>query len=243
MKRLIFTSLLTIICMTSIAQDYKRSSRLLAATALPRHGEAGNYRTEFIERFTYEGNEKTYDKKHDEMPAQPPRHRHLFLADPSFETPFGFSYEDQNGNTSLVYLEQNVKYAKGKDKIKVTSRKMPVDEAVYDSIQRLHMLAVYTAVYMDTDHTRLDGTSLHFIWRDFFGDKYATDHDSLNKTGKTLGGTFLGICDALGKDDRDALYALIPTVHELLAHYRTLVPPDVTIDEWELDTTNRKKKR
>ena len=274
MKRLLFTSLLAIVCMVALAQPikYKRTSRLLATTALPRQ-TTKDYRLRFIERFTYEGNEEAkrwytnyyrprnlksktskqrekrqkkldvYLEKRDEMLAKLPKHGHLFLADPSFNPPYGFSYEDHDGTTSLVYLEQNVKYAKGKGKIKVTSKKMPVVEAVYDSIQRLHMLAVYTAIYMDTDHTRLDGTSLHFIWRDFFGDKYATDHDSEDATAKTLGKTFLAICDALAKNDRDALYALMPTVHELLAHYRTLVLPDMTLDEWELDETQRKKNK
>ena len=272
MKRFILTLALAVVCMMAEAQPvtYKRTSRLLAATALP-HQRIQDYRLRFIERFTYEGNEEAkrwytnyyrprnlsattpkqrekkglileaYEEKRDEMLTQLPLHRHLFLADPSFNPPYGFSYEDHDGTTCLVYLEQNLKYAKGKDKIKVTSRKMPVDEAVYDSIQRLHMLAVYTAVYMDTDHTRLDGTSLHFIWRDYFGDKYATDHDSENATAKTLGKTFLAICDALAKNDRDALYALMPTVHELLAHYRTLILPDMTLDEWELDETQRKR--
>ena len=276
MKRLLFILWLTIVSMVALAQNnapftYKRTSRLLATTALP-HQRTQDYRLRFIERFTYEGNEEAkrwytnyyrprnlgantlkqrekklkileaYEEIRDKMLAQLPLHRHLFLADPSFNPPYGFSYEDHDGTTSLVYLEQNLKYAKGKDKIKITSRKMPVDEAVYDSIQRLHMLAVYTAIYMDTDHTRLDGTSLHFIWRDYFGDKYATDHDSENTTAKTLGKTFLAICDALAKNDRDALYALMPTVHELLAHYRTLVLPDMTLDEWELDETQRKRK-
>lgn len=275
MKKLFFISWLAIVSMVALAQDntpvtYKRTSRLLATTALPRQ-RTQDYRLRFIERFTYEGNEEAkrwytnyyrprnlgantpkqrekkgkileaYEEKRDEMLTQLPLHRHLFLADPSFNPPYGFSYEDHDSITSLVYLEQNLKYAKGKDKIKVISRKMPVDEAVYDSIQRLHMLAVYTAIYMDTDHARLDGTSLHFIWRDYFGDKYATDHDSENTTAKTLGKTFLAICDALAKNDRDALYALMPTVHELLAHYRTLVLPDMTLDEWELDATQRKK--
>jgi hypothetical protein len=30
------------------------------------------------------------------------------------------------------------------------------------------------------------------------------------------------------------------TVHELLAHYRTLLLPDVPIDDWDLDATIRK---
>ena len=154
MKRFILSLALAVVCMMAEAQPvtYKRTSRLLAATALP-HQRTQDYRLRFIERFTYEGNEEAkrwytnyyrprnlsattpkqrekkglileaYEEKRDEMLTQLPLHRHLFLADPSFNPPYGFSYEDHDGTTSLVYLEQNLKYAKGKDKIKVTSRK------------------------------------------------------------------------------------------------------------------------
>ena len=168
-----------------------------------------------------------------------PCYRHLFIARPSFAPSFGFSYSPKD--TALVYLEQRWDGSKKKSK-KVTfhTHKMKVSEAIYDSIQSLHKLAVYTSAQFDPDYTTLDGTSYHFIWGTTSGDKYARSSDNGSSTCKQLQSTFNNICTALRTDDYNLLNSLMPTVHELLAHYRTLLMPDVPIDDWDLDATIRK---
>ena len=49
------------------------------------------------------------------------------------------------------------------------------------------------------------------------------------------------ICLALRADNLDQLQSLMPTIHKLLAHYRTLLLPDVPIDDWDLDASARKR--
>lgn len=182
---------------------------------------------------------EAYEKKEEDMKKVYPCHNHLFLVNPSFNAPYGFSYDVQD--TVLVYLRM-AKRAPTMEKTRITATKMKVDVAVYDSIQMLHMLAVYTAVPMDPAFTQLDGERYHFIWRDWLGDRYARSHDSETPTGKMLQGTFRLICEAVGNNDSKRLQALMPTVHELLAHYRTLLLPDVIVDGWELDAVSRTKK-
>lgn len=177
-----------------------------------------------------------YEKKEEEMKKLHPCHNFIFLVDPSFSTPYGFSYDAQD--TALVYLRMT-KRAPTMEKTQMTSTKLKVDVAVYDSIQMLHMLAVYTAVPMNPDFTQLDGERYHFIWREWLGDRYARSHDSETPTGKHLQGTFRLICEAVGNKDSKRLQTLMPTVHELLAHYRTLLLPDVIVDGWELDKNNK----
>ena len=180
-----------------------------------------------------------YEKEWDKMTDSLPHHRHLFIARPSFSSPFGLSYSPKD--TALVYLEQRWDGNKKKGK-KATfhSHKMLVTEAIYDSIQCLHKLAVYTSAQFDPDYTTLDGTSYHFIWGTTSGDKYARSSDNGSSTCKQLQSTFNNICTALRTDDYNLLNSLMPTVHELLAHYRTLLLPDVPIDDWDLDATIRK---
>lgn len=180
-----------------------------------------------------------YEKKRDKMEEQLPCYGHLFLARPSFTPPYGFSYSPKD--TALVYLEQQWNGSKKRKNKKVTlhAHKMKVSEAIYDSIQCLHKLAVYTSAQFDADYTMLDGTRFHFIWHAFDGDKYAISSDNGSGTCKRLQKTFETICTALKDDDPDQLQSLMPTVHELLAHYRTLLLPDVPIDDWDLDATRK----
>jgi len=248
--------------------EIKRTDRLLTASGLPRYSKGENMNTRFVESFRYAGDEEArrwwtdyykptihysntekgrkkrdkindaYNKKWDEMTQQLPRYYDLFIARPSFSPPYGFSYS--NKDTALVYMEQKWNVGKKKDKkITMTTHKMKVDVAVYDSIQCLHKLAVYTSAQFDPDYTTLDGTSYHFIWGTFSGDKYAISSDNGSRTCKRLLKTFNDICLAVRNNDYEGLYAHIPTVHELLAYYRTLLLPDVPIDEWDLDASVR----
>ena len=140
-------------------------------------------------------------------------------------------------------------------KSKVKSYKMKVDVATYDSIQRLHLLAVYTAVHMDPtpnsslidtyvvrdpnkpipvmpsffDHRTMD---FHFVWGLPTGDLYARSHNSESPTAKKLIETFYGICGSMAHQDNETLQSLMPTVNELLTHYRSLLLPGVVVEEW-----------
>lgn len=253
--------------------EIKRTDRLLTASGLPRYRKGKEISTPFIEAFRYGMSQEAkrwwtgyyepnipyastkkerkkreeaydaYEKKRDKMEEQLPCYGHLFLARPSFTPPYGFSYSPKD--TALVYLEQQWNGSKKRKNKKVTlhAHKMKVSEAIYDSIQCLHKLAVYTSVQFDADYTMLDGTRFHFIWHAFDGDKYAISSDNGSGTCKRLQKTFETICTALKDDDPDQLQSLMPTVHELLAHYRTLLLPDVPIDDWDLDATARHRKK
>ncbi len=250
-----------------------RTDRLLTASGLPHYRKGKDINTPFIEAFRYgmsqeakrwrtgyyepnipyvsteKGRKKreeaydAYEKKRDKMEEQLPCYGHLFLARPSFTPPYGFSYSPKD--TAFVYLEQQWNGSKKRKNKKVTlyAHKMKVSEAIYDSIQSLHKLAVYTSVQFDPDYTMLDGTRYHFIWSSFPGDKYAISSDNGSPTCKQLQKTFENICVALRTDNSDQLQSLMPTVHELLAHYRTLLLPDVPIDDWDLDATARHRKK
>ena len=253
--------------------EIKRTDRLLTASGLPRYRKGKEISTPFIEAFRYGMSQEAkrwwtgyyepnipyastkkerkkreeaydaYEKKRDKMEEQLPCYGHLFLARPSFTPPYGFSYSPKD--TALVYLEQQWNGSKKRKNKKVTlhAHKMKVSEAIYDSIQCLHKLAVYTSAQFDADYTMLDGTRFHFIWHAFDGDKYAISSDNGSGTCKRLQKTFETICTALKDDDPDQLQSLMPTVHELLAHYRTLLLPDVPIDDWDLDATARHRKK
>lgn len=251
--------------------EIKRTDRLLTASGLPHYRKGKEINTPFIEAFRYgmdkeakrwwtgyyepnvsgaktaekarkkrEKAYNAYEEKRDKMTDKYPCYRHLFIARPSFAPSFGFSYSPKD--TALVYLEQRWDGSKKKGK-KVTfhTHKMKVSEAIYDSIQSLHKLAVYTSAQFDPDYTTLDGTSYHFVWSTFSGDKYARSSDNGSRTCKQLQKTFENICLALRTDNHDQLQSLMPTVHEFLAHYRTLLLPDVPIDDWDLDAAVRKR--
>ncbi len=251
--------------------EIKRTDRLLTASGLPHYRKGKEINAPFIEAFRYgmdkeakrwwtgyyepnvsgaktakkarkkrEKAYNAYEEKRDKMTDKYPCYRHLFIARPSFVPSFGFSYSPKD--TALVYLEQRWDGSKKKGK-KVTfhTHKMKVSEAIYDSIQSLHKLAVYTSAQFDPDYTTLDGTSYHFVWSTFSGDKYARSSDNGSRTCKQLQKTFENICLALRTDNHDQLQSLMPTVHEFLAHYRTLLLPDVPIDDWDLDAAVRKR--
>ena len=251
--------------------EIKRTDRLLTASGLPHYRKGKEINAPFIEAFRYgmdkeakrwwtgyyepnvsgaktakkarkkrEKAYNAYEEKRDKMTDKYPCYRHLFIARPSFAPSFGFSYSPKD--TALVYLEQRWDGSKKKGK-KVTfhTHKMKVSEAIYDSIQSLHKLAVYTSAQFDPDYTTLDGTSYHFVWSTFSGDKYARSSDNGSRTCKQLQKTFENICLALRTDNHDQLQSLMPTVHEFLAHYRTLLLPDVPIDDWDLDAAVRKR--
>ena len=248
-----------------------RTDRLLTASGLPRYRKGKDINTPFIEAFRYGMSQEAkrwwtgyyepnipyastekerkkrekaynaYEEKRDKMTDKYPCYRHLFIARPSFAPSFGFSYSPKD--TALVYLEQRWDGSKKRKNKKVTlhAHKMKVSEAIYDSIQCLHKLAVYTSAQFDADYTMLDGTRFHFIWHAFDGDKYAISSDNGSGTCKRLQKTFENICVALRADNLDQLQSLMPAVHELLAHYRTLLLPDVPIDDWDLDAAVRKR--
>ncbi len=248
-----------------------RTDRLLTASGLPRYRKGKDINTPFIEAFRYGMSQEAkrwwtgyyepnipyastekerkkrekaynaYEEKRDKMTDKYPCYRHLFIARPSFAPSFGFSYSPKD--TALVYLEQRWDGSKKRKNKKVTlhAHKMKVSEAIYDSIQSLHKLAVYTSAPFDADYEMLDGTRFHFIWHAFDGDKYAISSDNGSGTCKRLQKTFENICVALRADNLDQLQSLMPAVHELLAHYRTLLLPDVPIDDWDLDAAVRKR--
>lgn len=179
-----------------------------------------------------------YDKKWEEMTAVLPSHRIMFLVRPTFTPSYGFTYDIKD--TALVYLECD-QMSPSLGTTKVATISMKVDEAIYDSIQTLHMLAVYTAANMDPDWVQLDGERYHFIWRDWLGDRYAQSHDNESRTCGRLQELFCDICKAVKSLNQERLHGIMPTVHQLLAYYRTLLLPDVPIDGWYLDKRKRNR--
>lgn len=184
-----------------------------------------------------------------------PKHDNLFMVLSPNDGPIALTYDVKD--TALVLLkcyDVHPNYPTlGKSEVK--SFKMKVDVAAYDSIQRLHLLAVYTAVHMDPkvysdlvdtyivrnpnmpipvmpsffDHRTM---SFHFVWGSPTGDIYARSHNSESSTAKKLIETFYNICGSVVHQDLQGLRSLMPTVNELLTHYRSLLLPDVHVDEW-----------
>ena len=139
---------------------------------------------------------EAYYEKKDRIYDTCPEHDYLFVVLPPNEGPIALTYDVKD--TALVLLkcyDVHPNYPTlGKSEVK--SFKMKVDVAAYDSIQRLHLLAVYTAVHMnpkanasliDTyvvrnpnmpipimpsffDHRTM---SFHFVWGQQTGDLYA----------------------------------------------------------------------
>lgn len=172
-----------------------------------------------------------YDEKDNWICDHTPYHNMVFIAHPSFATEYGLSIRtDYAKPEKRYYLERlesdiNIYYhIDQKPKIKVQA--MEVDEAVSDSIRMLTCLAVYTAVYMDPIHTKLDGTSYTFM----YGSKMAVTHDSGGLRQRDLESVFEQICEAIKTNDHNQLQSLLPTVNSLLAEYRSLTFPDQIID-------------
>ena len=194
------------------------------------------------------------DKKDAMLEKYPTNHEKLVVIKTPTDPPFALTYDAKD--TALVVLKSNEeKMAWDKTKIKVV--KMKVDAATYDSIQMLHMLAIYTAVPMDQ---RIDGRLVHFVapnrdpnalyhmiprelefvrchfvWADPTGDKYAKTHNCESETAKILQRTFIHICWAVYNNKPDYLDMLDDTIRLLLAQYRRLLLPDVHIDGFMLD--------
>ena len=184
-----------------------------------------------------------------------PKHDNLFIVMSPNDGPIALTYDVKD--TALVLLKCNDVHPNyptlGKSVVRPF--KMKVDVAAYDSIQRLHLLAVYTAVHMDPkvysdlvdtyivrnpnmpipvmpsffDHRTM---SFHFVWGSPTGDIYARSHNSESSTAKKLIETFYNICGSVVHQDLQGLRSLMPTVNELLTRYRSLLLPDVLVDEW-----------
>ena len=139
---------------------------------------------------------------------------------------------------------------------------MKVDAPTYDTIQQLHMLAIYTAVPMDQrtsgrivdiitpnrdpkalysplSISELDRVRCHFVWGDPTGDKYAKTHNCESETAKILQRTFIRVCWAVYNNKPDHLNMLDDTIRLLLAQYHRLLLPDVNVDGVTLDKNQR----
>ena len=198
---------------------------------------------------------EAYWKELDKMRDTHPEHEKLFIVRASEDGPIALSYDVKD--TALVLLkcyDVPPKYPTlGESEVKAF--KMKVDVAAYDSIQRLHLLAVYTAVPMDpTPNSKLidtyivrkpdapipvipslfnfDTMNFHFVWGLPTGDLMVRSHTCMSPTAQRLIETFFKICEAVAHQDHEQLRSLMPTVNGLLVHYRTLLLPDVMIDEW-----------
>lgn len=257
----------------------KTTNRLEAATML-NYLDGVAYIKEMTETFRYEGflegkrwyteyyepklpsstNEKAskvkrklqdeyYDRR-SEMLDLYPEHDNLFMIRSSVDGPVALTYDMKD--TALVLLKcYDMMPELGKSQVKKIKTK--VDVALYDSIQRLHLLAVYTAVPMDpTPNNKLidvvripsaplyvmpsplsfDTMNYHFVWGHLTGDLYARSHTCLSPTAKKLIETFYNICSLVNKRDSEQLSKLQPTINELLKQYRKLILPDVIVDEW-----------
>ena len=257
----------------------KTTDRLEAATML-NYLDGAEYIKDMTETFRYEGflegkrwyteyyepklpsstNEKAskvrrklqdeyYDRR-SEMLDLYPEHDNLFMIRSSVDGPVALTYDMKD--TALVLLKcYDMMPELGKSQVKKIKTK--VDVALYDSIQRLHLLAVYTAVPMDpTPNNKLidvvripsaplyvmpsplsfDTMNYHFVWGHLTGDLYARSHTCLSPTAKKLIETFYNICSLVSKRDSEQLSKLQPTINELLKQYRKLILPDVIVDEW-----------
>ena len=228
----------------------KTTNRLEAVTMLD-YRDGVEYIKEMTETFRYEGFlEEEYYEKRSEMLDLYPEHDHLIMISSSLDGPVALTYDVQD--TALVLLKCYDMMPKlGKSQVKMMKTK--VDVALYDSIQRLHLLAVYTAVPMDPtpsnkliDVVRRAGAPLpvmpsslnfdtmkfHFVWGNHVGDLYARSHTCLSPAAKKLIETFYNICSLVSKRDSEQLSKLQPTINELLKQYRKLILPDVIVDEW-----------
>lgn len=291
MKKIITIMVLVLFTSLAIAQTNasKQTDRLEVSTTL-RYRKGAEFIKDLIETFRYEGslegklwltgfyepkfpNEATtqeerderrrireaYNKELDGMRTACPEHQKLFIVRASLDGPIALTYDMKD--TALVLLKSfDMSPELGKTEVK--SFKMKVDVAEYDSIQRLHLLAVYTAVPMDPPpSTKLvdtylvrkpdaplpvipslfnfDTMSFHFVWGLSTGDLYARSHTGMSPTAQKLIETFFEICKAVARQDYQHLRSQMPAVRELLTHYRSLLLPDVIVDEWTDENVRR----
>lgn len=282
MNRSLIIILLALIASYATAQTNvsKTTDRLEAATTL-NYRDGAEYIKDMIETFRYEGflegkrwytdyympkfpsaykNEKAqkirskymgeyYDKR-SEMLDVYSEHDHLFMVRSNVDGPIALTYDKQD--TALVLLKcYDMMPELGKSQVKKIKTK--VDVAVYDSIQRLHLLAAYTAVPMDPTpsnkliHTvlkadaplyvmpsqfRFETMNFHFLWGHYTGDIYARSHTCMSLTAKKLIETFFEICRCVSQQNGEEIRKFMPTVSNLLSQYRKLLLPDVIVDEW-----------
>ena len=282
MNRSLIIILLALIASYATAQTNvsKTTDRLEAATTL-NYRDGAEYIKDMIETFRYEGflegkrwytdyympkypsaykNEKAqkikskyvgeyYDKR-SEMLDVYSEHDHLFMVRSNVDGPIALTYDKQD--TALVLLKcYDMMPELGKSQVKKIKTK--VDVAVYDSIQRLHLLAAYTAVPMDPTpsnkliHTvlkadaplyvmpsqfRFETMNFHFLWGHYTGDIYARSHTCMSLTAKKLIETFFEICRCVSQQNGEEIRKFMPTVSDLLSQYRKLLLPDVIVDEW-----------
>ena len=282
MNRSLIIILLALIASYATAQTNvsKTTDRLEAATTL-NYRDGAEYIKDMIETFRYEGflegkrwytdyympkfpsaykNEKAqeirskyvgeyYDKR-SEMLDVYSEHDHLFMVRSNVDGPIALTYDMQD--TALVLLKcYDMMPELGKSQVKKIKTK--VDVAVYDSIQRLHLLAAYTAVPMDPTpsnkliHTvlkadaplyvmpsqfRFETMNFHFLWGHYTGDNYACSHTCMSLTAKKLIETFFEICRCVSQQNGEEIRKFMPTVSDLLSQYRKLLLPDVIVDEW-----------
>ena len=214
---------------------------------------SGEATTEEEKRERYQIRNAYYEQQW-KMQNSCPKHDYLFMVMSPNDGPIALTYDVKD--TALVLLKCNDVHPNyptlGKSVVR--QFKMKVDVAAYDSIQRLHLLAVYTAVHMDPrvysdlvdthvvrnpnmpipvmpsffDHRTM---SFHFVWGHPTGDIYARSHNSESPTAKKLIETFYNICGSVAHQDLQELRSLMPTVNELLTRYRSLLLPDVFVDE------------
>ena len=278
MKKIIIIIAMALIAsyVTAQSNESKKTDRLEAFS--PRSTRYGfNYVKECIETFRYEGNlerkkwltgfydpgfpkgipqkelDSIRDAYYEELWAKQdslPEHDKMFIVRAAEEGPIALTY-DKNDTTLVLLKCYDMMPKLGKSQVKMMKTK--VDVALYDSIQRLHLLAVYTAVPMDPtpsnkliDVVRRAGAPLpvmpsslnfdtmkfHFVWGNHVGDLYARSHTCLSPAAKKLIETFYEICQCVSRCDSEQLRQLQPTVNELLSQYRKLLLPDVIVDEW-----------
>ena len=209
MKKMITIILLTLIATHAMGQvDYNKKTDRFCLNSTLRYRNEKEINKDIIEMFKYAGNQEGkrwwtgYYVPKQEFPDK----------DASKEA----------ASPNNIEMGKNV----------VRTMKMKVDKEAYRAIQTLHMLAIYTAVPMDAVSNQLDGTLYYITWSDGRGDFLALSPSGAESaTAKQVLHLFNDIAYAVGDQDLKGLQELMPTVNELIAHYRTLLHPDVIVDE------------
>lgn len=173
----------------------------------------------------YEAKIEELDSIYDYYETVYTNHKLLFLTSPSFGEPAALAYTHEE-KTELIAMKsyESILYHIDKQPILTTVR-MEVDRATLDSILNLTVYAVYTSVYRDTKTVVLDGVSNFLFWREKES-KFSAEGDGMQRL---LAQTYNDILKAVLDNDKEKLKSLAPTIHRLLAHYRSLQLPDQQI--------------
>lgn len=253
MNRLLSLAMMALLTIGASAQT---TDRLSASSVLHYNQKGIETDKDLIEIFRYEAHLEGKRQLSD----YPINHEKLIIVKTPVDPPFALTYDAED--TTLVVLKSSDEKPMW-DKTRIAVAKMKVDASAYDSIQMLHMLAVYTAVPMDQRPIsqivdivapRKDPKALftplsiadlghvrcHFVWGDPTGDKYARTHNCESETARILQRTFIRICWAVYNNKPDHLDMLDDTIRLLLTQYRTLLLPDVHVDGVLLDKNQRK---